>query len=103
MIIMQDKVNNMSRRISELDSINNQLTSKNTQLEMEVMSIDKENRNQKDKSNEVNRNMLTLEHNLSHERQLLTSIRGELEVYKNKFEEINNKYNDVFSENHENK
>lgn len=43
LLVLQDKTQMMSRRISDLESINNQLTSKNTQLEMEVKSIDKEN------------------------------------------------------------
>jgi predicted RNase H-like nuclease (RuvC/YqgF family) len=70
----------MSRKISDLESINNQLTSKNTQLEMEVKSIDKENMDQKDISHEMNNNILTLEHNLGHERQQLKSLKGELDI-----------------------
>lgn len=42
MIILQEKINNLTRKNTDLESINNQLTSKNTQLEMEVNSIDKE-------------------------------------------------------------
>lgn len=84
LLVLQDKTQMMSRRISDLESINNQLTSKNTQLEMEVKSIDKENMDTKDKSYEMNNVILTLEHNLSHERQQLKSIKGELDIYKNK-------------------
>lgn len=83
-LLLQDKTQMMSRRITDLESINNQLTSKNTQLEMEVKSIDKENMDAKDRNNEMNNTILTLEHNLSHERQTLKSVKGELEVYKNK-------------------
>jgi predicted RNase H-like nuclease (RuvC/YqgF family) len=84
LLVLQDKTQMMSRRISDLESINNQLTSKNTQLEMEVKSIDKENMDTKDKSYEMNNVILTLEHNLSHERQQLKSLKGELDLYKNK-------------------
>lgn len=84
LLVLQDKTQMMSRRISDLESINNQLTSKNTQLEMEVKSLDKENMDTKDKSYEMNNVILTLEHNLSHERQQLKSLKGELDIYKNK-------------------
>lgn len=84
LLVLQDKTQMMSRRISDLESINNQLTSKNTQLEMEVKCIDKENMDTKDKSYEMNNIILTLEHNLSHERQQLKSLKGELDLYKNK-------------------
>jgi len=84
LLVLQDKTQMMSRRISDLESINNQLTSKNTQLEMEVKCIDKENMDTKDKSYEMNNVILTLEHNLSHEMQQLKSLKGELDLYKNK-------------------
>lgn len=80
LLLLQDKTQMMSRKISDLESINNQLTSKNTQLEMEVKSIDKENMDQKDISHEMNNNILTLEHNLGHERQQLKSLKGELDI-----------------------
>lgn len=51
---------------------------------MEVKCIDKENMDTKDKSYEMNNVILTLEHNLSHERQQLKSLKGELDLYKNK-------------------
>lgn len=47
---------------------------------MEVKSIDKENMDQKDRSHEMNNNILTLEHNLGHERQQLKSLKGELDI-----------------------
>lgn len=48
MIILQEKVNNLTRKNTDIESINNQLTSKNTQLEMEVKSIDSDYKYQKD-------------------------------------------------------
>jgi len=65
---MQDKVQTLTRKLNEYESINNQLISKNTELEREVQMIDKENLNHKDVNHEMDRNILTLQHNLTHER-----------------------------------
>jgi len=57
--------------------------------------LDKENKEQKDNIYMLNTNIITLEHNLSHERQQLSTLKCDLSVYKQKYEDINNKYNTI--------